>query len=109
MERTGNTHAHVYMFSSFRENCRCSQCVNQQTMQRNFNVLENTHVTTLSFFSSPSGLEVIWDEGQGKEHASFYDWDFLERYISPEGRRKRAPANYRFAFPWTTDNQPLTC
>ncbi|KAK3308174.1 Trimethyllysine dioxygenase [Chaetomium strumarium] len=57
-----------------RDNCRCTECVNQDTMQRDldtFAIPEDIHPTKVS--SEELGVSVLWSDG----HKSHYDWDFL--------------------------------
>ncbi|KAH9990002.1 Trimethyllysine dioxygenase [Xylariaceae sp. FL0662B] len=69
-----------------RDNCRCNNCVHQDTRQRNFNTFEipqdvqPSHIET-----NDDGLKIRWSDSQ---HDSFYSWDFLEHYLKYD---KRAP------------------
>ncbi|KAJ4389407.1 hypothetical protein N0V93_006875 [Gnomoniopsis smithogilvyi] len=67
-----------------RDNCRCSKCVNKDTMQRNFSIFEiPSSVAPAEVKEETDGLRVVWDYEQ---HESFYTWDFLERYVD-KGKR----------------------
>lgn len=66
-----------------RDNCRCSECINQDTRQRNFNTFEiPIDIKPNEATATESGLKVQWSHGS---HASFYSWDFLEPYITGGG------------------------
>ncbi|KAI0872880.1 trimethyllysine dioxygenase [Hypoxylon argillaceum] len=65
-----------------RDNCRCSTCVNQDTMQRNFDTFKlPIDIRPSRITSNEKGLEIQWAYDS---HVSFYGWDFLEPYIKGE-------------------------
>ncbi|KAI1390913.1 Trimethyllysine dioxygenase [Hypoxylon trugodes] len=63
-----------------RDNCRCNSCVNQDTMQRNFNTFDDIpiDVQPSRITEIQTGLEIEWSRDH---HKSFYPWDFLEFYL----------------------------
>jgi trimethyllysine dioxygenase len=68
------------VLSSFwlRDNCRCPSCVNQQTMQRNFDTFklpEDIHLVHAT--ADPTNIHVEWSDG----HKSTYPWEFIRHYI----------------------------
>ncbi|KAK0727335.1 Trimethyllysine dioxygenase [Lasiosphaeria miniovina] len=66
-----------------RDNCRCTQCVNQDTMQRNFNTFEIPRdICAQSVESTSNAVSVTWSDG----HQSSYDWQFLQFYLSSDHR-----------------------
>ncbi|KAI1504122.1 hypothetical protein F5X99DRAFT_372578 [Biscogniauxia marginata] len=76
-----------------RDNCRCSACVNQNTMQRNFNSFELPEfIQPLGIEMSHKGVKVYWSE---PDHESFYPWDFLEHYLKFD---KRSPEEVEIKF-----------
>ncbi|KAL5614179.1 hypothetical protein BROUX41_000017 [Berkeleyomyces rouxiae] len=61
-----------------RDNCRCNQCVNPSTSQRNFDTFAiPSDVAPANIETTPQGLKVLWNHGN---HESFYPWDFLDFY-----------------------------
>lgn len=73
-------------------------------MQRNFRIFENLDVEPEEASGDSHGLSVVWkspvnESGSDaapvyERHTSFYEWDFLERYLSEQ---YRVPPEYRFA------------
>lgn len=63
-----------------RDNCRCAQCVNQETMQRSFNIFTTPLPTPppLEVQVEERGVKITWTH---ERHESFYDWAFLEHYF----------------------------
>ncbi|KAK4227111.1 putative Trimethyllysine dioxygenase [Podospora fimiseda] len=62
-----------------RDNCRCASCVNQDTMQRNFNTFDipaDIHATET--FLEDAGVRIKWSDG----HESFYHWNWLMTYLA---------------------------
>ncbi|KAI0024538.1 Trimethyllysine dioxygenase [Xylariomycetidae sp. FL0641] len=75
-----------------RDNCRCTTCVNQDTMQRNFNTFELPEDIQPSHVeSNQDGVKILWPN----EHESFYPWKFLEPYLKSN---KPALENIRYDF-----------
>ncbi|KAI5865575.1 Trimethyllysine dioxygenase [Durotheca rogersii] len=69
-----------------RDNCRCTSCVHQDTMQRNFNTFEIPEDIQPSHVqANEDGVRIRWS---ADAHESFYPWDFLEFYLKSD---KRAP------------------
>ncbi|KKF94776.1 Trimethyllysine dioxygenase [Ceratocystis platani] len=67
-----------------RDNCRCSQCVNPSTSQRNFDTFAiPTDVTPSHVESGTNGLKVKWNHDG---HESFYSWEFLSFYQNNDAR-----------------------
>ncbi|KAK4159363.1 hypothetical protein QBC43DRAFT_327340 [Cladorrhinum sp. PSN259] len=66
-----------------RDNCRCSTCVNQDTMQRNFNTFDvPVDIEAAEAVHQQTGVKIKWNDG----HESFYPWAFVVAY-SRKGRR----------------------
>ncbi|KAI1639674.1 hypothetical protein F4809DRAFT_70081 [Biscogniauxia mediterranea] len=62
-------------------------CVNQDTMQRNFNSFELPElIQPLRIETNQKGVKIHWSETTS--HESFYPWDFLEHYLKFD---KRSP------------------
>ncbi|KAK3997584.1 putative Trimethyllysine dioxygenase, partial [Cladorrhinum sp. PSN332] len=62
-----------------RDNCRCASCVNQDTMQRNFNTFDiPADIKATEALSEEAGVRVKWSDG----HESFYRWEFIVGYIN---------------------------
>ncbi|KAL1890176.1 hypothetical protein Cpir12675_005515 [Ceratocystis pirilliformis] len=67
-----------------RDNCRCSQCVNPSTSQRNFDTFAiPKDVTPSQVESGANGLKVKWNHDG---HESFYSWEFLSFYKNNDAR-----------------------
>lgn len=67
-----------------RDSCRCDTCVNQDTLQRNFNTFTlPKNLAVLKANPTDSGLQVKWNDG----HQSTYSWDFLSFYLSNNARK----------------------
>ncbi|KAF0330438.1 trimethyllysine dioxygenase [Colletotrichum asianum] len=76
-----------------RDNCRCSQCVNQDTMQRNFDTFAiNEDIQPLKIERDNKGLKIKWNQDN---HESFYPWDFLNHYLY---RNSRPLENTKFKY-----------
>ncbi|KAL2025096.1 hypothetical protein VTK56DRAFT_98 [Thermocarpiscus australiensis] len=70
-------------FFWLRDNCRCTQCVNRDTRQRNFNTFAiPSDIRPDAVRSDGNGVSVQWSDG----HRSHYDWDFLQFYVSSDRR-----------------------
>ncbi|KAL2264292.1 hypothetical protein VTK26DRAFT_7897 [Humicola hyalothermophila] len=66
-----------------RDNCRCAQCVNQATLQRNFNTFDiPANIMPASISGDAEGVSVTWSDG----HQSRYPFNFLRRYAEGEPR-----------------------
>ncbi|KAK3403525.1 Trimethyllysine dioxygenase [Sordaria brevicollis] len=66
-----------------RDNCRCTQCVNQDTLQRNFNTFaipSDIHPTKVE--ATKENVTVQWSDS----HTSVYPWSFLSFYLSSDRR-----------------------
>ncbi|KAH8815568.1 hypothetical protein F5884DRAFT_852037 [Xylogone sp. PMI_703] len=61
-----------------RDNCRCSSCINQDTMQRAFDTFAIPEdITPKEVTTEQAGLRVIWaNDG----HTSLYPWDWLYKH-----------------------------
>lgn len=83
-----------------RDSCRCSKCVNQDTMQRTFSIFDlpdSCDLAALRIMVETNGFRVICElmapsqkhsatctdpkQGKYENHESFYDWNFIERYL----------------------------
>ncbi|KAH8908419.1 trimethyllysine dioxygenase [Coniochaeta sp. PMI_546] len=66
-----------------RDNCRCSSCVNQDTMQRNFNTFDiPATIRPKEATSHREALAVTWPDG----HQSEYPWEFISHYLKNDYR-----------------------
>ncbi|KAK1778386.1 Trimethyllysine dioxygenase [Copromyces sp. CBS 386.78] len=66
-----------------RDNCRCTQCVNQDTLQRNFNTFaipSDIHPTKVE--TTKENVTVQWSDN----HTSTYPWPFLTSYLNTNTR-----------------------
>ncbi|KAI0124394.1 trimethyllysine dioxygenase [Xylariales sp. AK1849] len=62
-----------------RDNCRCSACVNQDTMQRAFSTFDiPDDIRPLCIESQETGVGIRWSDDS---HESFYHWDFIQSYL----------------------------
>jgi DUF971 family protein len=62
-----------------RDNCQCSQCVNPDTMQRNFDTYKlDPNLKPTAFNSNDRGLQVVWSDG----HESVYVWPWVEQVVT---------------------------
>lgn len=71
-----------------RDNCRCPKCVNQETMQRSFNILTTPLPTPppLEVQVEERGVKIMWTH---ERHESFYEWAFIKRYLKSHSRPRR--------------------
>ncbi|KAJ2904019.1 Trimethyllysine dioxygenase [Zalerion maritima] len=68
-----------------RDSCRCSQCVNKDTSQRNFNTFTlPKDLAVTEALNTDGGLQVRWSDG----HQSNYPWNFVKFYLK-QNRRVR--------------------
>ncbi|TVY82095.1 Trimethyllysine dioxygenase [Lachnellula suecica] len=72
--------ASIFMIPSFwlRDNCRCSQCVNPDTMQRaleTFSIPQN--ILPSEVVTEDAGLSIKWGNDS---HASLYPWDWIMKH-----------------------------
>nr|CAD11356.1 conserved hypothetical protein [Neurospora crassa] len=66
-----------------RDNCRCTKCVNQDTLQRNFNTFaipSDIHPTKVE--ATKENVTVQWSDN----HTSTYPWPFLSFYLTSNAR-----------------------
>ncbi|EDW83199.1 uncharacterized protein Dwil_GK22732 [Drosophila willistoni] len=59
-----------------RDHCRCGECLNLETNQRRFDLLDlpaNVHALSQNYCYKTDKLEVEWSDG----HLSSYDFDFI--------------------------------
>ncbi|KAK2602424.1 hypothetical protein N8I77_008958 [Diaporthe amygdali] len=63
-----------------RDNCRCPKCVNQETMQKSFNIFASPLPTppAQEVQIEQRGIRVTWTH---ELHESFYDWAFIRHYL----------------------------
>ncbi|KAF3346736.1 hypothetical protein VD0002_g4248 [Verticillium dahliae] len=67
-----------------RDNCRCEKCVNQQTMQRNFETFAISEtIRPDKVTPGAEGLSIKW---RGDGHQSFYPWKFIKHYLKNDHR-----------------------
>ncbi|KAG8158909.1 hypothetical protein KVR01_011352 [Diaporthe batatas] len=85
---TPSKHRNFMPHTWLRDNCRCPKCVNQETMQRSFNILTSPLLTPrpLEVQTEERGVKIIWPP---ERHESFYDWAFLEHYFGNHARLTR--------------------
>ncbi|KAL2144298.1 hypothetical protein VTI28DRAFT_9286 [Corynascus sepedonium] len=77
-----NNFANIWL----RDNCRCADCVNQNTMQRNFDTFKlspDLFITKVD--ADYTHVFVEWSDG----HRSSYRWDFLRHYMYNDLRRDK--------------------
>ncbi|KAK2072194.1 hypothetical protein P8C59_006565 [Phyllachora maydis] len=68
-----------------RDNCRCRECVNQDTGQRNFNTFAiPPDIAPTEVRSNGEEVLITWSDG----HDSRYHWKFLEFYMSADHREE---------------------
>ncbi|KAI5461419.1 hypothetical protein BGZ63DRAFT_385813 [Mariannaea sp. PMI_226] len=61
-----------------RDNCQCTQCVNQDTRQRNFDTFQLPEdIHPVNFKETPGYLEVQWSDS----HQSHHPWSWLESWF----------------------------
>ncbi|KAF4972062.1 hypothetical protein FSARC_1280 [Fusarium sarcochroum] len=62
----------------YRDNCQCTQCVNQDTRQRNFDTFQLPEdIRPVNFSETEKYLEVEWSDN----HKSQHPWSWLERWF----------------------------
>ncbi|KAL2135414.1 hypothetical protein VTI74DRAFT_8647 [Chaetomium olivicolor] len=79
-------HRSLLPYFWLRDNCRCTRCVNQDTMQRNFNTFEvpNDICPEKIVRIDKEGVTLQWPDHDGQ--TSHYNWDFLRFYMSADAR-----------------------
>ncbi|KAI1466295.1 Trimethyllysine dioxygenase [Daldinia caldariorum] len=76
-----------------RDNCRCTSCVHQDTMQRNFNTFDIPQdIEPSQIKADRDGVKIQWS---GDGHESFYPWEFLEFYLK-SGKRAPEPIELEY-------------
>ncbi|KAH7032891.1 trimethyllysine dioxygenase [Microdochium trichocladiopsis] len=71
------------------DNCRCSFCINQDTMQKDLDTFEIPQdIQASSVEETADGLKIRWSGTDG--HESFYPWDFLNFYLENDRRQPEA-------------------
>ncbi|KAL2170121.1 hypothetical protein VTG60DRAFT_5216 [Thermothelomyces hinnuleus] len=74
-----------------RDNCRCTDCINQDTKQRNFDTFKippDIRITKVKADYTHVWLE--WSDG----HRSVYRWDFLRHYMYYDYRADKPMREY---------------
>ncbi|KAB5575502.1 trimethyllysine dioxygenase [Coniochaeta sp. 2T2.1] len=67
-----------------RDNCRCSECVNQDTMQRNFDTFKiPVDIHPKSYKKTDTELSITWSD----DHVSTYSLDFIKYYLRHSYRK----------------------
>ncbi|KAL9471341.1 hypothetical protein ACSS6W_009282 [Trichoderma asperelloides] len=68
-----------------RDNCRCAQCVNQDTLQRNFDTFSiPKDISPTEISPKNDGVDVIWSDS----HKSHYPWSWLSLTLRDIGNEK---------------------
>ncbi|RFU33018.1 hypothetical protein B7463_g3327, partial [Scytalidium lignicola] len=81
----GNQHPSILPHFWLRDNCRCSSCINQDTMQRAFDTFAIPQdIVPKEVITEQTGLRVTW---ANDDHASFYPWDWLYKHAVKNGSR----------------------
>ncbi|KAJ9139449.1 Trimethyllysine dioxygenase [Pleurostoma richardsiae] len=71
-----------------RDNCRCAKCVNQDTLQRNFDTFKiPSTIEPLKAEPDDSGVKVTWSDDN---HESHYPWQFIAQYLQHDARKPEA-------------------
>ncbi|KAK6453355.1 trimethyllysine dioxygenase [Trichoderma asperellum] len=67
------------------DNCRCAQCVNQDTLQRNFDTFSiPKDISPTEISPKNDGVDVIWSDS----HKSHYPWSWLSLTLRDIGNEK---------------------
>lgn len=75
-----------------RDNCRCSKCVNQDTMQRALDTFSiERDIVPSEVITEKEGLRIKWSGEDG--HVSLYPWDWLMKFrpdltTTPSGQKQ---------------------
>ncbi|KAJ4136197.1 hypothetical protein NW768_003805 [Fusarium equiseti] len=68
-----------------RDNCQCSECVNQSTRQRNFDTFKLPQdIKPRSFEHHETHLEVLWED----DHKSIHPWEWLDCWFKQGFKRQ---------------------
>ncbi|KAJ1329110.1 trimethyllysine dioxygenase [Microdochium nivale] len=68
-----------------RDNCRCSICINQDTMQKDLDTFQIPADIQASYVEeSAGGFKIQWSGEDA--HESYYTWDFLKFYLENNRR-----------------------
>lgn len=61
-----------------RDNCRCAQCVNQDTLQRNFDTFAiPKDISPTEISAKAEGVDILWSDS----HRSHYTWSWLRSNV----------------------------
>ncbi|KAK1243751.1 hypothetical protein MKX08_001889 [Trichoderma sp. CBMAI-0020] len=75
-----------------RDNCRCAQCVNQDTLQRNFDTFAiPKDLAPKEISPKNDGVEVLWSDS----HKSHYPWSWLSFTLRDISNKKLANQDER--------------
>ncbi|EHK26167.1 uncharacterized protein TRIVIDRAFT_36187 [Trichoderma virens Gv29-8] len=67
------------------DNCRCAQCVNQDTLQRNFDTFAiPKDISPIEISPKDDGVDILWSDS----HKSHYPWSWLNFTVQETNNKK---------------------
>jgi len=90
-----------------RDNCRCSLCINQDTMQKDldtFQIPKDLRANKIE--ETTDGLKIQWSGPDA--HESIYPWDFLQFYLENDRRQPETVKLEKFGSAGPSDSKRLS-
>ncbi|KAK5656121.1 hypothetical protein OQA88_4881 [Cercophora sp. LCS_1] len=88
--RREHPHESILPWRWLRDNCRCAQCINQDTLQRQvktFEISPDINATNVKKNDNDGTIQITWNTG----HASTYPCDFIAHYGSATDQTRQGP------------------
>ncbi|KAL6805447.1 hypothetical protein J3E68DRAFT_388509 [Trichoderma sp. SZMC 28012] len=86
-----------------RDNCRCAQCVNQDTLQRNFDTFAiPKDVSPTEISPKSDGVDILWSDS----HKSHYPWSWLNFTVQDTNKKKPTIQDERRLWGATVSSNP---
>ncbi|KAL7945625.1 hypothetical protein V8C42DRAFT_61717 [Trichoderma barbatum] len=86
-----------------RDNCRCAHCVNQDTMQRNFDTFAiPKDISPTEISPKDDGVDILWSDS----HKSHYPWSWLNLSLGDMENKKLANQDERSLWDATISSAP---
>ncbi|XP_054708670.1 gamma-butyrobetaine dioxygenase-like isoform X2 [Uloborus diversus] len=70
-----------FQFIWLRDNCQCEKCIHPQNKQKMLDTVSlDINIKPISYYITETGsLKIIWPDGDGGEHVSLYDPQWLHK------------------------------
>ncbi|KAL6701027.1 hypothetical protein J3F84DRAFT_359957 [Trichoderma pleuroticola] len=86
-----------------RDNCRCAKCVNQDTLQRNFDTFAiPKDVSPTEISPKSDGVDILWSDS----HKSHYPWSWLNFTVQDTNNKKPTIQDERRLWGATVSSAP---